>query len=78
MMQAFANRQAVKHTLKTGKVRVAARGRSRLRFAAYDARAAARAAQATFWTRSRQQLWTKGETSECVRRPRRAGGSADP
>ena len=29
------------------------------------------AAQATFWTRSRQQLWTKGETSECVRVPRR-------
>ena len=37
LMQAFANRQAVEHTLKTGK--------------------------GTYWSRSRNELWVKGETS---------------
>ncbi len=37
LMQAYANRQAVEHTLKTGK--------------------------ATYWSRSRNELWVKGETS---------------
>ena len=37
LMQAYANRQAVEHTLKTGK--------------------------ATYWSRSRNELWIKGETS---------------
>jgi phosphoribosyl-AMP cyclohydrolase len=37
LMQAFANRQAVEHTLKTKK--------------------------ATYWSRSRNELWVKGETS---------------
>jgi phosphoribosyl-AMP cyclohydrolase / phosphoribosyl-ATP pyrophosphohydrolase len=37
LMQAYANRQAVEHTLKTGK--------------------------GTYWSRSRNELWVKGETS---------------
>ena len=37
LMQAYANRQAVEHALKTGK--------------------------ATYWSRSRNELWVKGETS---------------
>ena len=37
LMQAYANRQAVENTLKTGK--------------------------ATYWSRSRNALWIKGETS---------------
>lgn len=37
LMQAFMNREALAHTLRTGQV--------------------------TFWSRSRQALWTKGETS---------------
>ncbi len=37
LMQAYANRQAVEHTLKTRK--------------------------ATYWSRSRNELWIKGETS---------------
>jgi phosphoribosyl-AMP cyclohydrolase len=37
LMQAFANREAVEHTLKTRK--------------------------ATYWSRSRNELWVKGETS---------------
>ncbi len=37
LMQAFANREAVEHTLKTKK--------------------------ATYWSRSRNELWVKGETS---------------
>ncbi len=37
LMQAYANRQAVEHTIKTGK--------------------------GTYWSRSRKELWIKGETS---------------
>ena len=37
LMQAYANREAVENTLKTGK--------------------------ATYWSRSRNELWVKGETS---------------
>ena len=37
LMQAYANREAVEHTLKTGK--------------------------GTYWSRSRNELWIKGETS---------------
>src|SRR5674536_18400 len=37
IMQAFANREAIEHTLKTGK--------------------------GTYWSRSRNELWVKGETS---------------
>jgi phosphoribosyl-AMP cyclohydrolase len=37
LMQAYANREAVEHTLKTGK--------------------------GTYWSRSRNKLWVKGETS---------------
>ncbi|MCW4006751.1 MAG: phosphoribosyl-AMP cyclohydrolase [Candidatus Bathyarchaeota archaeon] len=37
LMLAYANKQALEHTLKTGK--------------------------ATYWSRSRQELWVKGETS---------------
>ena len=37
LMQAYANRQALEHTLKTGKC--------------------------TYWSRSRNELWVKGETS---------------
>jgi len=37
LMLAYANRQAVEHTLKTGK--------------------------GTYWSRSRNELWVKGETS---------------
>ncbi len=37
LMQAYANRQAIEHTLKTG--------------------------QGTYWSRSRNELWIKGETS---------------
>ena len=37
LMQAFANKEAVENTLKTGK--------------------------ATYWSRSRNELWVKGETS---------------
>jgi len=37
LMQAYANRQAVEYTLKTGK--------------------------GTYWSRSRNELWVKGETS---------------
>ncbi len=37
LMQAYANRQAIEHTLKTGK--------------------------GTYWSRSRNELWVKGETS---------------
>ena len=37
VMQAYANREAVEHTLKTGK--------------------------GTYWSRSRNELWVKGETS---------------
>jgi phosphoribosyl-AMP cyclohydrolase len=37
LMQAFANKEAVEHTLKTKK--------------------------ATYWSRSRNELWVKGETS---------------
>jgi phosphoribosyl-ATP pyrophosphohydrolase/phosphoribosyl-AMP cyclohydrolase len=37
LMQAFMNREALSHSIESGKV--------------------------TFWSRSRQQLWTKGETS---------------
>lgn len=37
LMLAYANREALEHTLKTGK--------------------------GTYWSRSRQELWVKGETS---------------
>lgn len=94
MMQAFANREAVKATIMTGKARsvplspflapvslisfltprriylsrVSRGSPSHVSLLSHrDTRRGY--PQATFWTRSRQKLWVKGETSECGHQP---------